>query len=152
MCVCAIHVLTTTHPHPRLMYVHANSHLYVCPWRMHMCAMTILYIVSVPTACILSVSWLMSMCIMTNSCVCHDSFVCVTWVMYVCVLWLIHVCVSWLIHVCVGSIPPAQMLSVSWLIHMCAKTHSFVYLMTYSCVCWQYIYVFIWCVCMNKHV
>jgi len=78
--------------------------------------------------------WLIHMCVMIHSYVCHDSFICV-W-------WLIHMCVMTHSYVCHDSF-----ICVSWLIHMCVMTHS--YVCGDSCVCVSWRNVMIWLV--TKH-
>jgi len=58
-------------------------------------------------------SWLIRMCAMTHSYVCHDSFICVP--------WFIHMCAMTHSYVCHDSF-----ICVPWFIHMCAMTHSYV--------------------------
>ena len=41
---------------------------------------------------LLCVPWLIHVCAMTHSCVCHDSFACVTWFIHV--KWFTHMCLS----------------------------------------------------------
>jgi len=76
------------------------------------------------------------MCVMTHSYVCHDSFVCVSRLIHVCVATHSYVChdsfkcVSRLIHMCVVTTGryrrPYRRPSVSLWSHMCVMTHLYV--------------------------
>jgi len=78
------------------------------------------------------VSWLIHMCAMTHSHVCHDSFTLPFWMPYSYVWpWLTRRCAMTHSHVCHDSFT-----CVPWLIHMCAMTHSHVCHDPFTCVPW----------------
>jgi len=108
-------------------------------------------------------TWLIHMCDMTHSYVCHDSFICVPWLIhsFICATWLVHmrdvthsymcamtrsyVChdsfvyVPWLIHMCDMThsyVWHDSFICGTWLIHMCAMTHSYVWHDSFICVPW----------------
>jgi len=83
----------------------------------HMCAMTLSYVCH------------------DSPCVCHDSFICVTWFIHTCDMAHLHVCrdsftcVPWLIHKCDmihSYVWHGSVTCVPCLIHVCAMTHSYV--------------------------
>ena len=155
------------------LYVCAMTHSHVChdsficvPWLIYMCAMT--------RSCVFS-AWLtgeialasglpqltsLHTCDMTHTCVCHDSFICVTWLTHMCATthsqewqthwqeWKPRSCVPWLVHtvtrvytVCLGS----YIQYVPWLIHKwdnrwiySSRVHipSYVWHDSFICVTW----------------
>jgi len=75
--------------------------LFICKlWLIHMCAMTHSYVCHDLFIC---VPWLIHMCAMTHSCMCHDSFMYVPCLSHMCATmqsYVCHdsfICVSWLI-------------------------------------------------------
>jgi len=71
------------------------------------------------------------MCGMTHSCVCHDSFISVTWLLHTCDMLHSHACHdafvyvrrdSWLFHTCDMThirMRHDSFICVTWLLHMC---------------------------------
>jgi len=102
------------------------------------------------------VTWLIHMCDMTHSYVCHDSFICKTWHIH---MWhglftcdMTHSYVIWHTHMWHDSfirdmthsyvwhdslcLPVATGRWLIWHIHMCDMTHSYVWHDTFMCVPW----------------
>jgi len=89
------------------------------------------------------VRWPVQMCAMTQTYVCHDSFICVSWLFHMCVMtrtyvwhdsfirvtWLVHMCVMTRSYVCHDSF-----ICVSWLV--CVMTRSYVCHDSAICVVW----------------
>jgi len=71
------------------------------------------------------------------TCVCHGTFMCVTWHTHTCgmtdavsVASNLHVCVTWLVHVCDTPhwhVWRDSFISVTRLIHMCHTPHSYLW-------------------------
>jgi len=144
-----IHMCSITHSP-----VYGTIHAYVwhdsimrVTWRIQMCAMTHSYVWHVLFMCVPYafnyLIWLIHVCVMTHpymthSCVCHDSFICVTWLVHVSVHMcaMTHSCVLWLIHTC------DMTHSCAWLRHYILPTSTVhtntrrrqVWYMSHSCV------------------
>jgi len=88
------------------------------------------------------VPWLIHMCAMTHSHVCHDSFTCVPWLMWRIHRWQTHFSSAYLSAPC-KNVWYDSFTSVPWLIHMCAMTHSHVCHDSFTCVPW------LMCVCFE---
>jgi len=90
------------------------------PWLIHMCAITPSYVCHGSYVC---VSWLLRMCAMTHSYVCHGLFICVP--------WLIHMCA--MTHSCVCH---DSFIYMPWLILTCFITYLFVWYDSFIRVIW----------------
>jgi len=77
MCSFELHIQLKQ---PLIVLCHDDS-LICVPWLIHMCAMTHSYVCH--NSCI-PVPWLIHVCDMTHSCVWLDSFMCATWLIHVC--------------------------------------------------------------------
>ena len=67
---------------------------------------------------------------MTQSCVCHDSFICVTGLVHTCARGICHdpiMCVTRLIHMCDRTRSYVWRVRLPWLNHVCDMTHSYVW-------------------------
>jgi len=70
--------------------VEERTRAFICvPWLVHMCAMAHSYVCHDSTIC---VPWLIHMCAMTHSYVCHESFIFVPWLIHICAMTRSYAC------------------------------------------------------------
>jgi len=99
------------------------------PWLMRVCAMTSSYVCHESFTCV----WLYLVCstrsqwCLTHSYVYHEFFIC-AWMTHSCVCYDSLMCVLWLIHMCVN----VSFICVLWRIHMFARTHPYMLDITQS--------------------
>jgi len=120
--------LSPTHTHllpNRLALVVRPDSFARVTWLIYMCALTRSYVCHDPF-----VKWFVHMCAMTRTYVCHDSFICVPWRIHI-VSRLLRTCAMTHSHMCHDS-----RICVPWLIHMHAMTPSHMCHDSFACVPW----------------
>ena len=109
---------------------HVSWLIYIHTWLFHTWDMTLSYLKRhslFETCCTYkwvmshqNVTWLIHLCNISHSYVCHDSFICVT--------WLIHMCDT--TH---SDLRHDAFICLSWFIHMCDMNHSYVWHESFIC-------------------